>query len=201
MKEVYCTGGTARPPALTVLTTLLHRCPPQVAEKLTATASNEIEQNGIKATKLFTHREDVDQLNQQELASLPGKEKSFWGEDSHPSMEQNLNGLCPVPKELVLKVGAQVMLAKNISVQEGLVNGARGVIAGFDASRKGGRCDWMGGRFPIHMCTRSLTTSSHNPYLQCLHSTTALRGVNTRCTRVSCCVWEGVLRHLTVLPH
>lgn len=155
---MYCTGGAARPPALTALTTLLHRCPPQVAEKLTATASNEIERNGIKATKLFTHREDVDQLNQQELASLPGKEKCFWGEDSHPSMEQNLNGLCPVPKELVLKVGAQVMLAKNISVQEGLVNGARGVITGFDASRKGGRCDWMGGQFPIHMCTCSLTT-------------------------------------------
>lgn len=117
-----------------------HRCPPQVAEKLVATASNAIEKNGIKATKLFTHREDVDQLNQRELASLPGKEKRFWGEDSDSSMEQSLSGLCPVPKELVLKVGAQVMLAKNISVQEGLVNGARGVITGFDASRKGGEC-------------------------------------------------------------
>lgn len=117
-----------------------HRCPPQVAEKLVATASNAIEKNGIKATKLFTHREDVDQVNQRELASLPGKEKRFWGDDSDPSME-SLNGLCPVPKELILKVGAQVMLAKNISVQEGLVNGARGVITGFDASRKGGECD------------------------------------------------------------
>lgn len=116
-----------------------------MAEKLTATASNEIERNGIKATKLFTHREDVDHVNQQELASLPGKEKRFWGEDSDPSMEQSLNGMCPVPKELVLKVGAQVMLAKNTSVQEGLVNGARGVITGFDASRQGGGCSWLGG--------------------------------------------------------
>ena len=109
-----------------------------MAEKLTATASNEIERHGIKATKLFTHREDVDQVNQQKLASLPGKEKHFWAEDSPSSMDDNLNGLCPVQKELVLKVGAQVMLAKNINVQEGLVNGARGVITGFDASRKGG---------------------------------------------------------------
>ena len=132
-------AGAPLPPvnSLLLLMRTPHRCPPQVTEKLVATASNAIEKNGIKATKLFTHREDVDQMNQRELASLPGKEKHFWGEDSDPSAEQSVNGLCPVPKELILKVGAQVMLAKNISVQEGLVNGARGVITGFEASRKG----------------------------------------------------------------
>jgi ATP-dependent DNA helicase PIF1 len=43
-----------------------------------------------------------------------------------------LDQMTPVPSSLVLKVGAQVMLMKNINVADGLVNGARGVITNFD---------------------------------------------------------------------
>ena len=38
---------------------------------------------------------------------------------------------CQAPGSLVLKVGAQVMLLKNLSVTSGLVNGTRGVIDSF----------------------------------------------------------------------
>ncbi len=35
------------------------------------------------------------------------------------------------PPQLDLKVGAQVMLLKNIDLEKGLANGSRGVIVGF----------------------------------------------------------------------
>ena len=40
--------------------------------------------------------------------------------------------MTPVASSLKLRVGAQVMLMKNINVIEGMVNGARGVVTSFD---------------------------------------------------------------------
>jgi len=40
--------------------------------------------------------------------------------------------MTPVPSSLELKVGAQVMLMKNLNVTDGMVNGARGVVTSFD---------------------------------------------------------------------
>ena len=103
---------------------------------LQATSENEIECHGIRATRLFTHTEDVNQINERELSNLPGSSRRFTAEDSttNSSGEEYLNSMCPVPKMLELKLGAQVMLVKNTHIQEGLVNGARGVVTKFDAA-------------------------------------------------------------------
>lgn len=42
-----------------------------------------------------------------------------------------LNKNCQAPTRLILKRGAQVMLVKNLSVTDGLVNGCRGVVTSF----------------------------------------------------------------------
>jgi DNA helicase Pif1, 2B domain len=48
-----------------------------------------------------------------------------------PNYVQQLKKYCQAPDCLRLKLGAQVMLLKNLAVEEGLVNGSRGVVVGF----------------------------------------------------------------------
>lgn len=85
----------------------------------------EVEE-GILPTQLFTHRADVDSLNQKELDSLHGPLKIYKSHDQGDLSV--LEASCPAPKLLKLKVGAQVMLTRNLSSTKRLVNGSRGVV-------------------------------------------------------------------------
>ena len=87
----------------------VYRCPPAAAQLLRNTERNQIERGGIKATKLYTHTEDVATTNQRELAALPGVTRSFLATDSDQSLSEHLNSLCPVPHCVELKTGAQVL--------------------------------------------------------------------------------------------
>jgi ATP-dependent DNA helicase PIF1 len=51
--------------------------------------------------------------------------------DSDPAYSSLLNTMCTAKEVLVLKRGSQVMLNKNIELNNGLVNGSRGVVTGF----------------------------------------------------------------------
>ncbi|XP_046397469.1 ATP-dependent DNA helicase PIF1 [Ischnura elegans] len=103
----------------------------EISEKLTSTISNQVEEGGILATRLCSHTKDADQINQSRLMELPGEGRTFSALDSDPQLASFLDRATPVVGELVLKVGAQVMLMKNLDVGKGLVNGARGVITKF----------------------------------------------------------------------
>ena len=46
-----------------------YRCPPAVVQLLKNTEKNHIEREGIKATRLYTHTEDVATTNHAERAS------------------------------------------------------------------------------------------------------------------------------------
>jgi ATP-dependent DNA helicase PIF1 len=91
----------------------------------------------IKPTLLFTHRADVDSVNARELDGLAGPDVLIRADDdagTTPAARAALDSACPAPAELRLRIGAQVMLVRNLDVATGLVNGARGVITGFTGS-------------------------------------------------------------------
>ncbi|MFA5021001.1 MAG: PIF1 family DEAD/DEAH box helicase [Patescibacteria group bacterium] len=82
--------------------------------------------------KLFSHNSDVDRVNNEMLAKLPGKYRSFamTGYGARPLVETLKRG-CLSPETLKLKAGASVMFTKNN--QKGLfVNGTLGTVDRFD---------------------------------------------------------------------
>lgn len=60
----------------------------------------------------------------------------FFANDNNPGLFEFMNKHCSVSDKLELKIGAQVMLTKNLDVQRGLVNGARGVVVGFEGKKE-----------------------------------------------------------------
>lgn len=114
------------------------------------------------ATKLCTHKENVNQINEIHLSKLPCEKKVFYASDSDNSMSAMIDNQVPVGETLELKKGAQVrtdqhlfaeswkvaliillfvyfkvMLAKNLNLSKGLVNGARGIVTQFDSGNAG----------------------------------------------------------------
>ena len=99
---------------------------------------------GVEPTRLVTHRADIGAENAACLERLPGERRVFEAADHVPGSKQQagegggggqgaalLSAACPAPPSLALKVGAQVMLTKTLDAGAGLVNGARGVVIGF----------------------------------------------------------------------
>ncbi|XP_062843848.1 ATP-dependent DNA helicase PIF1 [Trichomycterus rosablanca] len=105
--------------------------------QLLKSANNPIERDGIMATRLCTHKDDVELTNENKLKQLPGPVRVFEALDSDPMLVKTIDAQSPVGQVLQLKVGAQVMLTKNLDVQRGLVNGARGVVVDFLPGNQG----------------------------------------------------------------
>ncbi|KAG5876122.1 hypothetical protein JTB14_036162 [Gonioctena quinquepunctata] len=103
-----------------------------VTKTLEKTALQKIESDGILATRLCSHTNDADIINESKLKALPGESKVFECQDSVPGSTKQIDQQTSVPNRLELKIGAQVMLLKNINIASGLVNGARGVVKKFE---------------------------------------------------------------------
>jgi ATP-dependent DNA helicase PIF1 len=105
-----------------------------------------LDDNGIKPTILYSRNKDVDFENQTNLGALPSDPEVFMArdavfpDDDAPAWIRGRligdaffkNG--QVPERVVLKVGAQVLLTKNLD--KVLVNGSRGVVKFFVAKEK-----------------------------------------------------------------
>ncbi|GAB1606439.1 ATP-dependent DNA helicase PIF1-like [Argonauta hians] len=110
-------------------------CPDHVNEALQNTVNSFTQLNGIEATRLCTHKDDVNYINVNQLAKLKGEYHVFSATCNNEYISEN--DRCPVEPKLKLKIGTQVMLTKNLDVQQGLVNGARGVVCSFDKENEG----------------------------------------------------------------
>ncbi|KAB0795079.1 hypothetical protein PPYR_11918 [Photinus pyralis] len=110
----------------------LGEVPKEVADKLMATSKQIIELNGILATRLCSHTNEAIMINESKLKSLEGESVAFNAVDSDGTATKQLDEQTPVASQIILKIGAQVMLLKNLNISSGLVNGARGVVVGFE---------------------------------------------------------------------
>ena len=82
--------------------------------------------------KLFSHNIDVDRVNGETLAKLPGDLNEFaMTSEGTDALIAALKKGCLSPEMLHLKIGAAVMFTKN-NQKEGFVNGTLGIVLGFD---------------------------------------------------------------------
>ncbi|KAG2485349.1 hypothetical protein HYH03_015930 [Edaphochlamys debaryana] len=114
---------------------------------LVAACSRPVEcADGIKPTQVYARNADVDRVNTAELLALPGEPVTYAAIDevvlrsaltsNNSSTSNNVSAKdhfkdCMASASLQLKVGAQVMLLKNLDTAAGLVNGSRGVVVAF----------------------------------------------------------------------
>ncbi|XP_026384263.1 uncharacterized protein LOC113279822 [Papaver somniferum] len=84
--------------------------------------------------------EHVDKLNDRVVSMFPGQEHTYYSFDSVEDdfqnlyLQEQLNGIAPgglPPHELKLKLGALIMLLRNVSAKNGLCNGTRRIIKKF----------------------------------------------------------------------
>lgn len=90
--------------------------------------------DGIKPTKLYPHRADVERENLIELHQIrDGQPPQVYAarDKGDPKFVETLEKHCQAPTELTLKVHAQVVLLRNLDFSRGLVNGSRGVVEDF----------------------------------------------------------------------
>ena len=91
--------------------------------------------NSLKAaeepTKLYTHNTDVDRINAEQLAKLPGVTKSFKAKTSgNKKLIETLKKSVLAGENLAFKIGAKVMFVKN-DKEKRYVNGSLGTVIGF----------------------------------------------------------------------
>ncbi|KAF3930680.1 hypothetical protein ABW19_dt0208047 [Dactylella cylindrospora] len=89
--------------------------------------------DGLIATELFPTRKEVDNANNKQLRELNTISEAYTAQDESAVLDQQqrdkLLSNCMAPQVLELKIGAQVMLVKNMD--ETLVNGSIGRVVAF----------------------------------------------------------------------
>lgn len=111
-----------------------------LSSRIGVNLSNE---HGIKPTKLFSTNYSAEKLNEKEISIFKKSGSEFFEynmeisyyDDKNPYKEyniQNYKKFCTIQENLFLCLNAQVMLVINLDIENGLVNGSRGVIMRFE---------------------------------------------------------------------
>jgi len=96
----------------------------------------EDEDEVLKPTILTTHNNFAENVNQKYLKNLPAMERRFFGKyEGDKKKIEFLKKNCLAQDELVLKIGAQVMMLKNTYAKEGVINGSLGIIRSFSSKK------------------------------------------------------------------
>ena len=114
----------------------------QVREVLDSRVGVELHNTfGIKPTKLYSKNIDVDRVNNEELDTLAEDGRQFYeyemefhvysGVSNKETVIEKYKKSCNAPLTLQICKGSQVMLLKNLDMENGLANGSRGVVIGF----------------------------------------------------------------------
>jgi ATP-dependent exoDNAse (exonuclease V) alpha subunit len=83
---------------------------------------------GIEPTKLYTHNEDVNLINNTHLADLPGKSRFFKAQTrGDKSLIDTLKKTVLTQNDMPLRLGSKVMFVKN-NLEKGYINGTLGEI-------------------------------------------------------------------------
>ncbi len=89
----------------------------------------------VRPTTLYSRRIDVTSMNHIEMDKLSSEEVSYESIDMFTAYKRGTKADAyetqideTISKTIKLKIGAQVMLKANLSVETGLVNGSRGVV-------------------------------------------------------------------------
>jgi len=102
-------------------------CEESARELMAASGPDLKGRAAVELTRLFATNHDVDRINQESLGALEGESSSFEAVDAGDDMGQ-LERLYGARSCLDLKIGAQVMLTRNVGE---LFNGCRGVVVGY----------------------------------------------------------------------
>ena len=104
---------------------------PDIVAKLDARIGAAVDAP-IGIARLYTHREDVDEINAAELRKLTTPDVVYDVYQNGPAaLVEKLKKDNDVPDKLVLKIGARVMFTKN-NMGAGYVNGTLGEVIGFE---------------------------------------------------------------------
>ena len=143
---VYSDAWQELQPAVLYLERQYRQNDEQLLEILTALRTGDVRRSHVEAllarteieppdgdiTELHTVNVDVDDINIQKLAELPGEERSYQQTTTGSKIYvENLQRSVLAPENLVIKLGALVMAVKN-SPQKLYANGSIGTVVNFE---------------------------------------------------------------------
>ena len=143
---VYSDAWQELQPAVLYLDRQYRQNDEQLLEILTALRTGDVRRRHVEAllartkieppdgdiTELHTVNVDVDDINIQKLAELPGEERSYQQTTTGSKIYvENLQRSVLAPENLVIKLGALVMAVKN-SPQKLYANGSIGTVVDFE---------------------------------------------------------------------